>query len=222
MKFILEHLGTIATVVGILATVIGIPGVIFAAIKYYFLFKTSVEDMSKNYAEMKQQSADNMELFKKATEITNYELKTNGGKSIKDVLLKVYGLVQELVDKEDIAFYLDSQPKLEYDSNGYCLKANYKWRELTGLSENDAEGRGWYKAIHEGDRDRVADKWEDTVNRGFEFEDTYRIINRNNAEIHWVKGVAIPKMDNNDLKFICATFEIQEKPKTHVKLHKTA
>ena len=219
MKLILDNLGAfVALFLGIISLI----GSAFAAIKYYFLFKTSVTEMSNNYAEMKKQSAENIEMFKKATEITNYELKTNGGKSIKDVLLKVYGLVQELVDKEDIAFYLDNQPKLEYDSNGYCLKANYKWRELTGLSENDAEGRGWYKAIHEGDRDRVADKWEDTVNRGFEFEDTYRIINRNNAEIHWVKGVAIPKMDNSDLKFICATFEIQEKPKTNVKLHKTA
>jgi len=219
MKLILENIGL---VLGVILSVASIIAIIFGAVKYYFLFKKSMETMSKNYLEMKEENKKNIEIFKKATEITNYELKTNGGKSIKDVLLKVYGLVQELVDKEDIAFYLDNQPKLEYDSNGYCLKANYKWRELTGLSENDAEGRGWYKAIHEGDRDRVADKWEDTVNRGFEFEDTYRIINRNNAEIHWVKGVAIPKMDNNDLKFICATFEIQEKPKTHVKLHKTA
>lgn len=217
MKYIIENLGSILTNLVAAITLIAFG---FGAIKYYFLFKKTAEEMSKNYAEMKKQNSENMELFKKATEITNYELKTNGGKSIKDVLLKVYGLVQELVDKEDIAFYLDSQPKLEYDSNGFCTKANYKWRELTGLSENDAEGRGWYKSIHEGDREKVADQWEDTVNRGFEFEATYRIVNRNNADIHWVKGVAIPKMDANNLKFICSTFEIQAAPKNHVKLHK--
>ena len=81
MKFILEHLGTIATIVGILATVIGIPGVIFAAIKYYFLFKTSVTEMSNNYAEMKEQSEKNMELFKKANMATNPATKLNIPKS---------------------------------------------------------------------------------------------------------------------------------------------
>lgn len=205
MKQILDN---IVLIVGLIVSVAGLAATVFAAIKYYFLIKTRFDAQEKRDAERDKKEAEKEKKWEEAIRISSYELKTNGGKSLKDIVLKTYNAVVELRDKEDINFYLDHQPKLEFNSVGLCTKANYKYRDLTGLSENEAIGKGWIKAIHEGDRNRIVDSFEELRDKGYEFSEEYRIVNRDNGKTHWVKGVGIAKMDGDDLKLITSTFEI--------------
>jgi PAS domain S-box-containing protein len=58
------------------------------------------------------------------------------------------------------------------DLDGDCLFVNPKWCELAGLSIDEARGKGWQKAIHPDDRERVIGERNaaGAVRRGFEIE----------------------------------------------------
>lgn len=146
----------------------------------------------------------------KILQISEKEWTRNGGSSGLDKITKTKEMVNTLLEKEEINFYLDSQPKYECDSNGLCIKANYKWRELTGLSENDALGNQWIKAIHPNDRDKVHRAWENFISKEYPFEEIYRIVNLTLSKIFVVRGRAISKTDANGIELIVGTFEVLE------------
>lgn len=196
----------------------------WAAFKYHQAIKDSITANQQSNALILKQLADLNTKLETATKISNYELKTNGGKSLKDVLLKAYSLLQTLVSKEEINFYLDCQPKYECDSNGNLTKANYKWREITGMSENDALMKQWIKSVHPDDRNKVNESWENFLTKQYPFEITHRIVNLDTLEIYTVMSRAIQKNNNSEIDTIVGTFEIiSTKPhEEHTKLRKTA
>jgi len=196
----------------------------WAAFKYHQAIKDSITANQTSNTLILKQLADLNTKLETATKISNYELKTNGGKSLKDVLLKAYALLQTLVSKEEINFYLDHQPKYECDSNGNLIKANYKWREITGMSENDALAKQWIKSVHPEDRNKVNEAWENFLEKQYPFEITHRIVNTDNLEIYTVVSRAIQKAHDNDIDTIVGTFEIiSTKPHEEItRLRKTA
>ena len=44
---------------------------------------------------------------------------------------------------------------LRTDARCQCHYVNDRWREITGLTDQEAQGDGWAKALHPEDRDRV-------------------------------------------------------------------
>ncbi len=73
------------------------------------------------------------------------------------------------------------------DTDGNCLFVNPRWIELTGLSEEQAEGKGWTQAIHPDDRERVFAEWERASSEEREFAIEYR-FQTSQGEINWVFG----------------------------------
>ncbi len=196
----------------------------WAAFKYHQAIKSSIKANQESNTLILKQLAELNSKLETATKISNYELKTNGGKSLKDVLLKAYALLQTLVSKEEINFYLDHQPKYECDSNGNLTKANYKWREITGMSENDALMKQWIKSVHPDDRNKVNDAWENFLTKQYPFEITHKIVNSDTLEVYTVMSRAIQKIHDNDIETIVGTFEIISiKPHEEItRLRKTA
>lgn len=149
----------------------------------------------------------------KILQISQKEWTRNGGSSGLDKITKTYEYVNTLLEKDEINFYLDNQPKYECDSNGHCHKVNYKWRDLTGLSENNAIGNQWMRAIHPGDRDRVHTAWENFIHKHYPFEENYRIVNLVENKVLYVRGIAKAIKNDNNIDLIVGTFEVIETKK---------
>ena len=78
------------------------------------------------------------------------------------------------------------------DAQGDCLFVNAKWQEMTGLSDAEATGEGWVKALHPEDGDRVYFEWYDAAQTGREFNLECRFANQHQDRVIWVDARAVP------------------------------
>jgi PAS domain S-box-containing protein len=77
------------------------------------------------------------------------------------------------------------------DTEGMCIYVNKCWCHLAGLTDEQARGTGWTRAIHPDDRDMVFVEWDESIREKRLFSLEYRFITPW-GEIHWVQGVASP------------------------------
>jgi PAS domain S-box-containing protein len=75
------------------------------------------------------------------------------------------------------------------DEHGDCVYVNECWREMCGLTEEEAKGQGWLKGIHPDDRLRVFDAWQEMLKSDRNFSLEYRMIIAD-GRMTWVSGVA--------------------------------
>ena len=71
------------------------------------------------------------------------------------------------------------------DTKGNCIYTNERWRELAGLSETEALGDGWARALHPEDRERVFSEWYQAAADNAPFSTECR-FQRPDGEIFWV------------------------------------
>ncbi|MFA5907729.1 MAG: PAS domain S-box protein [Vicinamibacterales bacterium] len=84
------------------------------------------------------------------------------------------------------------------DVAGECVSVNDRWCEITALSEQEARGTGWSRALHPHDRDRVGTEWMAAVQTSGEFRSEYR-FQRPDGESTWVLGQAVPIVDDRGI-----------------------
>jgi PAS domain S-box-containing protein len=75
------------------------------------------------------------------------------------------------------------------DAQGECIYVNERWCELTGLKAEEACGAGWTRALHPGDRERIATEWYAVAKQHRLFQSVYRFL-RPDGRIIWVYGQA--------------------------------
>ncbi|MCC6364791.1 MAG: PAS domain S-box protein [Bryobacterales bacterium] len=80
------------------------------------------------------------------------------------------------------------------DPRGNVLFLNERWRQMTGLSQEEAKGTRWERALHPEDRTRVLKEWIHCVEAGEEFAMEYRYRNRQGKDV-WVSGQAVALRD---------------------------
>ncbi len=105
-------------------------------------------------------------------------------------VLEFEGANQRLAEREmSLRTLLSDLPTavFECDSRGWCTGVNERWTELTGVSETDAKGMGWLRAIHPEDRTRIAQEWADAASAGGEFHSEYRYL-RPDGRLCWVEA----------------------------------
>lgn len=125
------------------------------------------------------------------------ELKTNGGNSLKDKVLKIEknqirrDQIFEILlnSNSDIGFY-------ETDKDGMCTKVSLSYCKIIGKSQEECLGKGWVSAIHPEDRESVFKEWSDAVKyeRPF-FIKKYRFVN--GESIVYVEGSSHPIFDDD-------------------------
>jgi PAS domain S-box-containing protein len=71
------------------------------------------------------------------------------------------------------------------DNDGNCLFANQRWCEWAGMTLDEAQGKGWLKALHPDDRARVLEEWSSAVREGREFNSEYRFIT-SSGRVTWL------------------------------------
>ncbi|MTJ07773.1 PAS domain S-box protein [Anabaena sp. UHCC 0204] len=75
---------------------------------------------------------------------------------------------------------------------GNCWYVNDRWCEETGLTFQEAVGKGWKKALHPEDRHMVESQWQHLVQTGETLSLEYRFV-RPDGMVTWVFGQAIPE-----------------------------
>jgi PAS domain S-box-containing protein len=76
------------------------------------------------------------------------------------------------------------------DTSGDCVFVNEAWRFMSGLSPDEARGKGWDKAIHPDDRERVLAEWYAAAQEQRPFALEYR-MQRPDGTVFWLEGSAV-------------------------------
>lgn len=98
------------------------------------------------------------------------------------------------------------------DAAGYNTFVNPSWSEISGLSSQEAIGMGWLDAVHQDDKQRISNGWEnDTYIREKSLSE-YRFV-RPDGSIVWVIGQAIPEKNkkNEIIGYIGTVTDITER-----------
>ncbi len=101
---------------------------------------------------------------------------------------------------------------LETDEQGRCRYVNQSWRELTGLTQDEAMGDGWIRALHDEDRARVLELWSQRAEDERPWELEFR-LRTPAGEVHWVLGRVTPLHDEQGaaVGYLSATIDITER-----------
>lgn len=103
-----------------------------------------------------------------------------------DIDLTEHKLVEEkyrvLIEDSPVGVY-------QTDAQGKCIFTNRIWRKMSGLTEEEAKGDGWIKALHEEDTDRIFQNWQKMVASNGRWGHEYRIKDRD-GNVSWVFGTA--------------------------------
>ena len=71
----------------------------------------------------------------------------------------------------------------EADAYGLNTDVSDFFVSRTGYSKEKLEGDGWYAFVHPSDRERVSKAWDDSVKKGFDFDETYTLVTTFNEEL---------------------------------------
>ena len=75
------------------------------------------------------------------------------------------------------------------DLNGNCHHVNQRWCEISGLTSEEAMGRGWVSGIHKEDLESVAAHWYESAKHNHPFHAEYRFVTPS-GKTTWVVGDA--------------------------------
>ncbi len=78
------------------------------------------------------------------------------------------------------------------DREGNCTYTNEAWCQMTGLSEEEALGKGWIAALHPEDRANISSDWYSSMTNEGVWEKQFRFITPQ-GQTTWVYGQAVPQ-----------------------------
>lgn len=77
------------------------------------------------------------------------------------------------------------------DLEGNCIYVNEHWCQITGLTLDQAQTRGWIQSLHPEDRERVVQEWYYAATQNYQmFNSEFRFL-RNDGVVTWVLGQAV-------------------------------
>ena len=100
------------------------------------------------------------------------------------------------------------------DLDGYTTYVNSAWCQISGLSEAEALGVGWLKAVHPDDQDRLKINWRASFHQVVPSFEDYRFVHPDGS-ITWVIGQAVPELNSEDevIGFVGTITDITERKK---------
>lgn len=135
------------------------------------------------------------------TEKLIYEMKPNGGESLRDAINRLEKAVGHLAggqramdQKLRTMFSLSGDISFETDIEGGCIWVSSKYLAVTGRQLEEVRGNGWVLVVAEEDQDRVFSEWCQAISQEREFECVYNI----------------KKVDGGIMKVSCRAFPIRD------------
>lgn len=83
------------------------------------------------------------------------------------------------------------------DPAGNYEYVNQRWRDISGMHDEEIIGNVWQQAIFVDDRQRVLEEWQRALNSNTSFTSQYRFQHLN-GPIRWIIGRAIPEYDYDE------------------------
>lgn len=130
------------------------------------------------------------------------EVIPNGGGSIKDKINTLTDQMTINTQMTEKIFYrqrwiLDNreEPIFESSEDGKCIWVNSYYTKLLKRDAGYFMEHGWKNSIHESDRERVIQNWNDCIKDGRMYEDTYKLVD-GDGKIITVECIAV-KTHNN-------------------------
>ncbi len=80
------------------------------------------------------------------------------------------------------------------DDKGMATMISPRWRQITGMSEEDYRGRGFISALHPADQPRVVEAIEHSLRTGDPIDVECR-IRTSSGEWHWIRSRGAPRRD---------------------------
>lgn len=77
------------------------------------------------------------------------------------------------------------------DAEGRMVFVNEGWRQMAGLTAEQARGDEWANALHPEDRPRIMAGWSEAVRAGRTFDAEFRFLHPD-GQVIWLQGNAVP------------------------------
>jgi PAS domain S-box-containing protein len=107
------------------------------------------------------------------------------------------------------------------DSKGYTTYVNPRWCQLSGMSKEEAMGFGWLNVVHDDDKQKLSEVWNNATAVHDSSVAEYRFL-RKDGSVTWVLGQAIPERDsnNNVVGYIGNIIDITKQKMAEIELRK--
>lgn len=146
---------------------LGLLGPIFAGIgiTWKYFLKQKWEEFKVAHENLKK-----LVIFIPTIERIDYELKPNGGSSVKDAINRIESKIN-LQDQKVLAL-IKSMPYGTFisDSDGNWTDVNLTLCRITGRTESELEGRDWLNWIDEKHKSGVILEWERAIKNKMVFD----------------------------------------------------
>ncbi len=108
------------------------------------------------------------------------------------------------------------------DAAGTIVFVNEVWRKITSLGAVPLGAVVWREALHPDDRDRVVEAWGETLGRGQDLRQEYR-VRRPDGGVRWVVDTAAPERDLEGglIGFVGTLTDITEKREIEARLEQS-
>ena len=126
--------------------------------------------------------------------------------------------------EQEIRLTVDSVPALiaRYRPDGFMDFRNKSWREYTGLSQDNFEGRRWGSALHPDDEEMVEREWREHIATGEPFDLEQR-LRKADGEYRWhrVRRVPLRSETGEVIKWYAIAFDVDDRKRTEDALRKS-
>jgi PAS domain S-box-containing protein len=126
--------------------------------------------------------------------------------------------------EQEIRLTVDTVPALiaRYRPDGFMDFRNKNWRDYTGLSQDNVEGRRWGSALHPDDEEMVERAWLEHIATGEPFELEQR-LRRADGEYRWhrVRRVPLRGETGEVIKWYAIALDIDDNKQTGDALRKS-
>jgi PAS domain S-box-containing protein len=116
--------------------------------------------------------------------------------------------------EQELRLTVDSVPALiaRYRPDGFMDFRNKNWREYTGLSRDNSEGRRWGSALHPDDEEIVGRKWLEHIATGEPFDLEQR-LRKADGEYRWHRVRRVPLRDEMGevTKWYAIAFDVDDR-----------
>lgn len=109
------------------------------------------------------------------------------------------------------------------DPSGRCIYANEKLSQIIGLPINEILNYGWFENIHNEDKARLLEQWQNCLRSGSPMQFESRYLHSNDTVV-WVKGnvVQLPQTDTEAVGMLGTVTDISELKEAHSQLEHLA
>ena len=119
--------------------------------------------------------------------------------------------------EQELRQTVDTVPALiaRYRADGFMDFRNKNWREYTGLSRDNLEGRRWGSALHPDEEEMVERQWREHIATGEPFELEQR-LRQADGEYRWHRIRRIPLRDETGevIRWYAIAFDIDDSKRT--------